>query len=178
MHTEHYPDAAPPPASSNVPTVFGILNLAWFGMAICGGVMALPMLTLEVGEQHDNVAFRVLAENEFALRWTQVMTVVGSLAACLLLAGGIGLLMRRAWGRRLSLVWAFFALLTGLVGTAVSWLYYLAPLMEQAKELTDAERMGANLGVVAAACGALCGLLYPVVLLVFMTRPSLKAALR
>jgi hypothetical protein len=54
----------------------------------------------------------------------------------------------------------------------------VAPLMEHAKELTDPERTGAIFLAVAAACGALCGLLYPVVLLVFMTRPSLKAALR
>jgi len=169
---------AAPAAPTKVPLVFGILNLAWFALALCGVGMSLPILALEQGAENPQPAYEVLAENAFVLGWTKTILVLGMLAALVLLGGGIGLLMRRRWGRTLSRVWAIYALLTGLVGSVISVVYVVQPLMERAQEAANDVERGAMIGgAVGGLLGGVCSLAYPAVLLWFMGRPHVKAAL-
>ncbi len=107
----------------------------------------------------------------------QVTIVLGGVASLVLLAAGIGLLLTKAWGRTLSVGYAWYAIVSAIVGTIVQWIYVVQPMLAAVKGAEGPAAMGAMGGVVGGLLGGLFALAYPIVLLVFMNRAVVRAAL-
>jgi hypothetical protein len=120
-------------------------------------------------------AFHVYQACELAL---------GLLLSALLLAGGVGLLKMRPWGRTLSLVYAPLSIATHLVAL-VYGLAFIIPATREFFELAAKQNPQLGPAVVAGEVGGYIGLffgtvviIYPIVVLVILLRPSIAAAFR
>ena len=142
-------------------TVFGILNIVFGVLGFC----CLPLSAAAFFMPHDspvmqsNPVMQVIDTNAGYRAFLLGSIVVGMIFIIMLLIGGIGLLINKAWGRTLSLVYAYYAIASAVVGMVVN-LAVLAPALAQQQ---------AGL-LVNSICGGVIGLIYPVLLLVFMYR--------
>jgi hypothetical protein len=143
------PGASPRPTAA---TVFGVLNMVFAALGLCGLLMSAAVWT-----------------------FTIVSLGLGFVATIVLAISGIGLLQLRPWGRYLAIGYSLFAIIQAVVGTIVNWVFLVAPMMERAGEagVQGQAAMGAAIGGVLGGC---IGLIYPVLLLIFMYRPNMIAA--
>jgi hypothetical protein len=58
----------------------------------------------------------------------------------------------------------------------VNYVYLIRPLLDDAARQQGQERLASMVGAAAGAAGGCMGIVYPVLVLIFMTRPKLKAA--
>ncbi len=144
-----------------VATVFGVLNIVFGGLAVLGMLWALarvgPLLVRGITVEWER-------EPMYPLWWV-ASSCVRLLVSGVLVLAGVGLLTLRPWGRPLSIGYAIFAIAFVLATAVVNALLLAA--------------RGHVVWAAAAGLARMCvGLLYPVVLLVFMLHPSVAAALR
>ena len=146
-------------------TVFGILNIVFAALGLCGTLLALAGLFVEA-----EGPLAELDREPFWRAWC-VIGVVGGLAMeAALLAAGIGLLNLRRWARLTSIYYAIVALVWGAIGLVVVFTFLIPKL---ARHMGDPAAVGGVIGGVAGGC---IGLVYPVLLLIFMTRPRVVQA--
>ena len=120
--------------------------------------------------------------------WGIVVTGVGTFLDSLLFLSGLGLLKLRAWGRALALCTAGLKLLLIVVGNAAFFLMVL-PFWHSEWQKMDEAIAAAGIAtsidmsiyslvvyVADAAIKLVGGLIYPIVLLVMLRRPAVKAA--
>ncbi|HZY86564.1 MAG TPA: hypothetical protein VFE78_17145 [Gemmataceae bacterium] len=178
--------------------VLAILHLVGGGvglvMDICGGAVAAAGSSFSPGAGQSPQA---KAQQEFQKRMEQRLDqeipartaityaslAVNLLLDILLLAGGLGLLSMQPWARTVSLVYAVLSILTKvftLANLAFSW-----PVINRFLEEEAAKNP--NLGPITSMMPAILGLtavftfllmIYPIVVLIVLRRPSVAAAFR
>jgi hypothetical protein len=166
------------PASA---TAFGVLNLVFAGLGLCGMCFtAIPFLGLEgMPDQPPNPVLELIEQDQGYRTFMLVSIALGFVATVVLAISGIGLLMMRNWGRQLAIGYGVYGILSGLVGMAITWIWLLGPLLEQANRAGPGPEQAAAIGgIVGGVVGGCFGMAYPIILLVFMLRPSLARALQ
>ena len=155
-------------------TTFGILNIVFAVFGVFGmlGTIALFSMT----GTSNNPVVKIMRESSAYTAWLKLMIPLGLLTSGLLLAAGIGLLRLENWGRKLSIGYAVYAILIGILGLVMNFIYLFGPLLKEAAQKQGPEAAGAIGGAVGGSVGGCFGLLYPIFLLVFMTRPKIVAA--
>jgi len=153
-------------------TVFGILNIVFGVLGFCGLFMSLSMFAVE--DDGSNPMIPLMQESPLYQGFMYVSIPLGLLATVALLAGGIAMLNNKAWGRTLSIIYGWYAIIAGLVGAIVNAVVLLPPALEQSSGQMSAEEAGLIGGAIGGTCGGLIGLIYPVLLLIFMNRRSVK----
>ncbi len=154
-------------------TVFGILNLVFGGLGVLCTPMSMMFLFLLTTPENPishamnmNVGYRVY------LIW---VAVVGVLAAFVLVAAGIGLLQMKSWARLVSIGYAIFSIVMGILGMIVSNIFVFGPAIADARARGPAAAAG-MVGLAMGVAGGVLGMIYPVALLIFMTRPRIRNA--
>ncbi|MBN2195700.1 MAG: hypothetical protein JW751_22960 [Polyangiaceae bacterium] len=149
-------------------TVFGVLNLIFGVLGTCGvGASLVGLLTSQPGT---NPVYDIMRQNSILLVWTYVSSALGALFTLLLILSGVGLLMAKSWGRLLGLGYAAATILFGLLGLVVNSVF-LVPAMFALTESADPALAGGAIGGIAGAIGGGCvGMVYPILLIFFMTR--------
>jgi len=156
-------DAPKPPSIK----VFGILNIVFGALGlICGGVGSLFFI---LATQSSEFAYEF--EKALSAQYTQgYMTLIqftscfGVILSLILLVCGTGLLRGQNWGR------------TGSLGYAVlSILYSIASTIGN---IMLAKGFTAGLIMIFSCIGLVIGVIYPVCILIFLTRPNVVEALR
>jgi hypothetical protein len=151
--------------------VFGILNIG-FALFKCAGLLlgALVMNANPGG----NPAVAALRNNPTYAEWNHVSMVVTAIFGIMLVASGIGLLLLQNWARVLAMVYAALDILFVGMG-AIFTQKVLAPLMASQIHGPSAAivEMSMKVGFVF---GLLFGMAYPILLLIFMTRPQVVEA--
>jgi hypothetical protein len=161
--------------------VFGILNLAFAALGLCGTIAGAASLfaTQMMPEGPPNPALELMQQNEAYYMFSIVMMGLGFVATLALALGGVGLLMMRAWGRTLSIAYAVYTIFASIAGMIANWVWLIQPLMEQAGAMGPGpEKAAAIGGAVGGMFGGCIAAIYPIVLLIFMMRPSLVQAFR
>lgn len=182
-------------------TVLAVLHLIGDGiglvLTLCAGVSQLAGGNLSALTAGPNPPPQVRAQQAFQKRleahiaselpWQQAYTGVGLgidlLLDVLLLAAGVGLLSLRPWARTLSLGYAWLSLATKVVGIIVfcfTWPAMSAFLRQEAAADPALAQM-ANVIPIAVFAGLLFSLVlavYPLAVLIILTRPSVVAAFR
>ena len=163
------PGAAPvmmaPAPQTKAPKVFGILHIV-FGV-ICGGCSGFGVFA--------NLGALALVSDDLK-SYFLVMSIISGLLIFMyifLLVGGIGLLMSRTWGRTLSLVYGVVAILLNIVNLLLQTVFVPASLSTSTG--SEAEAIGRGIGMMIAM---VVMFIYPIIVLIFMSKANVKAALK
>jgi hypothetical protein len=170
----------PKPTRPASVTVFGILNLVFGVLGLCGAAFSAAMFSMMPQNPNmPNPVLELMANNPTYRLFTQVSTGLGFIASIVLIVGGIGLLQAKSFGRTLSIGYSLYAILAGIVGSIANFVFLVGPLLEQAQVAgAGPEQAGAIGGMVGGVFGGCIGLVYPVLLLIFMFRRNVAEALK
>lgn len=156
--------------------MFGILNLAFAVWGLFGLAVSVPMFFGPRGGV-PNPVLDLMNANPAYMAFMKVSLVLGGVAAVVLAISGIGLLLCKAWGRTLAIGYGVYAVVMGVVGMVANYFWLLKPLMEKAAQAPAGPDQAAFVGGLAGGlCGGCFGLIYPIILLYFMFRPTVIAA--
>ena len=155
-------------------TVFGILNIAFAVMGVLGLIFTIIALRFA----HSNPSMRLIQQSPVLAAWTKFTLPLGFVNSIVLAIAGIGLLLMKNWARILSIIYAIYSLVFGIVGLFLMFFFMILPLIEQAQQKSGPESVAAVFGAFGGMIGAVIGLAYPVLLLIFMLRPKLVEAFR
>ena len=151
---------APKPGSIKV---FGILNVVFGAIGlICGG---FGFLTLMVMQSSSDMGNAIQSAMSVQYSGGYMTAVIGLLLNIFLLTCGIGLLKERNWGRTWSLGYAVLGIIHAVVGAIGAVIFAQA----------GPAAMGAGFG---AIIGTAIGVIYPICILIFLTRPNVVEALK
>jgi hypothetical protein len=136
-------------------TIFGILNI---GFGVLDLVVTLfSMIVLPRMNMAGNAILKQMQEDA----WTKITMPLDGIAAVALLAAGIGLLLLQNWARILSMIYAVYSILVGIVGCIVKLNSGTSGIM-----------------MVLTLIGGMVNLVYPILLVIFMMKPNVVAALK
>ncbi len=106
--------------------------------------------------------------------WLRISVVMSMVAAIALITSGAGLLGLRRWGRVLAIGYAVYAIANCVLGVVMQYVFVTQPLLEQ--NAGGAGQQAALITVGASLVGSCIGLIYPLLLWYFMSRPHVVAA--
>jgi len=157
-------------------TIFGILNIIF---AVFGVLGTFGRLHLFVNmETSANLVVKIMRENPGYATWMKAMIPLGLLGCGVLLASGFGLLKLKEWGRKASIGYAIYEIVAGLLGGAVNFVFVFLPLLEASSHQHDPEAIGVMFVAVGTTAIGIFGMIYPILLILFMTRPKVVQAFR
>lgn len=140
-------------------TVFGILNIVFGTM----GLMCMPVGLIAMFAMP-----QVAHQAAMPRAWLLLSSAIGLASTILLIIVGIGLLYLKAWARKGSVFYGWFAIIWGIIGTGLN-IWFMTSRIQGSAEMVLPSMIG-------GACGGLIGLIYPVLLIIFMQRPNVKQA--
>lgn len=149
--------------------VLGVLNLLFAVLGFFGTVGSILIL---LGMNTSNPVYWIMQESTAYRVFMYVSVPLGLIFIAVLALAGVGLLISKAWGRTATIVYAVYALVMGVIGGLVNAVFLVGPLVEQAAAGGGPEAMGAAGGAAGGMIGTCFGLIYPIVLLVFMYRKN------
>ncbi len=164
-------------------TVFGILNIVFAVFGFCG-VLGIVAVFMMLGTNLNNPAFQnnptmqAIQDSPAYATWLKISVVLGVFVSIALLAAGIGLLRLKPWARTLSIAYGIYGIVSVIIGTVVNYFFLIQPMLEKAHGEQGPEAAGAIGGAIGGMFGGCIGIIYPVLLLIFMTRPNVTAAFR
>jgi len=153
-------------------TVFGILNIVKAGFGIFLTITSIPLLLAPADS--NNPFIKMLHENPAYVAWVKFCIPLGLLSCTILLVAGIGLLCLKSWARTLSIAYAIYAICMGILSTAVSSIFLFQPFLKNHQDSQAAAT--AMFGLIGGGISVCLGLIYPILLLLFMLRPTVAAA--
>ena len=109
-------------------TVFGILNIVFAAFGIIGAITSLVLLLAPLAPNDPFI--KIMHENPAYAIWYKLEIPLGILSRAALLAAGIGLLSLKSWARTLSMAYAIYAILLGILETALTFMVY-RPMVEK-----------------------------------------------
>jgi hypothetical protein len=180
-------------------TVLGIINIVWgalkFVNSLLGIVMlfAMPYFLGSVtkalssmpppprGGPSPTAMFNMMKDPAY-LTASGATVALNGIGGIILLAAGIGLLQMKNWGRLSSLVYAAWACMASVVSQIIQWTLMM-PIMNRmmasmggpGTPMPPASMM-ASMALVGVIFNIAFSMAYPIVLVVYMTRPWLVSA--
>ena len=148
-------------------TVFGILNIGYALWTFVGLLLMGIALRMNLSA---NPALAALNSDPVYKAWSHFSVVIGVVFGIVLIASGIGLLLQQNWARILAIIYSVLEMIVVVAGAVFTQRVMMQTMTAQVH--------GAPAGVIAAfaqiglVVGIVIGLAYPVLLLVFMTRPK------
>jgi hypothetical protein len=157
-------------------TVFGILNLVFGILGVCGigfGIFALVVMANNPGFQQPP---NPVLDHPVGFVWNIISMGLGTITTFMLIAGGILLLNNKDMGRVLTIVYGWISVVFGFLGIIVM-VIIIVGIFGQV-DMQDPEEVGAVVGVALGTCFGFIGMVYPVLAIYFMTRPNVKEYLQ
>ncbi|HTR42885.1 MAG TPA: hypothetical protein VMH87_14825 [Pseudomonadales bacterium] len=156
-------------------TVFGILNIVFAGLGLCGTAFSV-MLFMPSAATANNPVVQIIQSSPAYAAWMKVSLGLGLVVIVALLAAGIGLLNLKPWARTLSIIYAIYTIIMTLVGVVINYFFLIQPMLQKAQGQQGPEAAGAIGGAIGGFGGGCIAVIYPILLLIFMTRPHVVAA--
>lgn len=149
--------------------VLGIIGLSLGSLGLISMGFSLAMLMSFSGQANPLAGFMQGSSGYQAFQ--MVSMGVGLVATVVLIVAGYGLVMLKAWGRKLSLYYAMFALVQVAVGVVGNVVGLILPLLQKGGS-------GPELLIMSASTigGGCVGLVFPACLLFFLTRSKVRKA--
>jgi hypothetical protein len=154
--------------------VFGILNIVFAVFGLIGMLFSLLLFLPQASA--NNPVVQLVRDSPAYAAWLKFCMVLGFVVCVALLAAGIGLLQLKPWARVASIFYGYYAIVMVVVSTVVNYFLMVRPMLEQAQHKSGAEAAGAIGGAIGGTIGGCIGLVYPILLLIFMKRKNVVAA--
>ncbi len=138
--------------------IFGILH------TLFGSVSAVIGLYNLVNFRNAIAAFELLGFTDIGITWLQVSSVIGFIAALILLTLGIGLLAKKPWARSSAVLFGYLSIALNIVNALA--LVLTLPNLNSTRTLF----------IAGAIVGTILQSVYPLLTIIFMSRPAVKAA--
>ena len=156
-------------------TVFGILNIVFGILGVCGTAFGLVSIFAQEALQPPGAPVNPVQEAMNASDGYQAFLIgasaVGMVATIALIISGAGLLNGKLYGRTLSIWYAIYGIISVIVGLIANIVFVFGPVFEQLDQMPDGpEKIGATAGLYGGVFGSCIGMIYPVLLLIFMKR--------
>ncbi|MCE9528115.1 MAG: hypothetical protein K8R36_18900 [Planctomycetales bacterium] len=174
-------DLATEPQNPTAATVFGILNILFGVVGLCGLTLSAVLMFSALSAQmaKDNPALQLMETNAIYRTFTQVAVVLGFVATVVLIIAGIGLLQIRPYGRTLSIGYGVYSIVMNVLGMIINVAFVFPALLESANAAGGGPAAaGAWGGLIGGVFGGCMGFVYPGLLLYFMFRPNMVAAFK
>lgn len=160
-------------------TVFGVLNIVFGVVGICGSAASSAMFFVEMPSDPGipNPALDLMKSDTTYRLVMQAMLAIGVVFSLVLIAAGVGLLRSKAWGRTLSIAYGWYGLVGVVAALVVNWIYLVQPMLANLNKAggdVGPAEAGAIGGAVGGLAGGCVGVIYPILLLVFMYRSALR----
>ena len=153
-------------------TVLGILHQVFGGLGIFGTAIGLAALLLMPSNANiPNPALDLMKESSTYAAYMWGSSLIGIVLAVLQCLGGFWLFRRRAKGRKLLLVVCGVVILFGPLSAGLN-VYLL--MTEGGMASQSPAAMG---GFIGGIMGSLIGLILPILTIVFLIRPNIKASM-
>jgi hypothetical protein len=152
-------------------TIFGILNIGFGLLGLVG--MLLSVLVFSRTHVAANPVLKEMYDNPVYIAWMKISTPLGGIAALVLLAAGTGLLLLQNWARIVSIGYGVYAIVGGIVGGIVMLDVFTSIMGHNAGGGSGIMVLFTLLG---SMIGMVIGLAYPILLIIFMTRPKVITA--
>jgi len=155
---------------------FGIINIVLGTIGLLNVLPSLSLYFMSLDGQ-TGVMPDLLRSDPFYLNVMRVISIPGALFVFAQFVSGFGLLKALEWARRAAIGCAIYGL---LVGTFVGWLSMTRVMPFMLKQTVPAgtdpavAQMTGTIAVVAVVIGLAIGMLFPVLLLIFLTRPRIR----
>ena len=168
-------------------TVFGILNIVFAVIGMCGVAVtaaqpaiqqAMEQAAKDNGQEvKQDPEQKLLAADPKVRLSGNISTGSGVVVTLVLLISGVALLLMRPWGRTLSIVYAVYDILSKIALSALSF-WFIQSALEGQEEVPAEIPVGTLQGIFAFSfgCSLIFGLVYPIVLLIFMFRTTVTEA--
>jgi len=159
-------------------TVIGILNIVFGTFALfCLPFAVIGFLASSGSGQ--NAVLDLMDQVPFYKFWTIGMSGMGILVGIALIIAGILLLMMKDIGRLITIGYGFYGVTVSLINLLVNLIFATGPLMAQMNRSAGPEAVGGAVGgIIGMVCSFFLGLLYPMAVLFFLTRPAVVEAFK
>jgi hypothetical protein len=156
------------------PKPVSVLVLSILGIVYGGLMLLLTMFSLAANMFHlmgPNPMLRELEADTLYKVFTVGSGCTSIVLSAVVVAGSIGSLMLKNWGRITMLGWSVVWIVYNFFATIFAMIY-VVPLMTKAMSAADPRMARAAMigGYVGGACGALFHFVLPILVLVFFTR--------
>ncbi len=176
-----YPPMMPYGSDANIParpqavTVIAIIAICWGSLALLCSLGGLVITALTSNINNPNDPFR---GHPGVRTVSTAITVLALVLAITQLAGGIGSLKLAPWARQALIFYAIGIIIVSVVNFAVQ-VMYLMPVVQRAPPPNvnaQAYRVGFAFGFWGVLVFGLVLLIWPILILYFMSKPDIKAA--
>ena len=157
-------------------TVFGVVDVV-LGVL---GLIGVPAAWGEflAGAGGDDPVVAVTMASPFLRGWFVVSLILGFVMVNVLILAGVRLLRLRPWARTACIVFAIYAIVTNVAGMILRLAVVFPRVAELTQQAAEPQAAGMMAGMAGRACRGVIGLVYPILLLIFMMRPKVVAAFR
>jgi hypothetical protein len=164
-------------------TIFGILNII-FGVLGILSIFGMLALFAIIGSDSDNPVIQAMQtnpaiqvmKNPSYAAYFKFSMVLGLAACVVLLISGIGLLKFKPWARMLCIIYGVYGIISVIGSSIANYYFLIQPMLQKAATEQGPDAAGAMGGITGGTYGSCIGIIYPVCLLYFMTRPNVIAA--
>lgn len=174
-----------PPRRSTWPMVIGIIATILGSLAALGGCFGIGS-SLFLDQFMSLVPQGEDAEMTSAMQGLKPAMIISAsltmVVAIVLLIGGIGLLRRRAWGRRTCMTWAGLKMVLVVCNSVLSYIFQQAQFQAMVEDPNMAGNMPGFLpalmqamGAVGLVFGLIWGWALPIFMLIWFSRRKIKA---
>jgi hypothetical protein len=151
--------------------IFGILNIGWAVLGLIG--LLISSLLRGTVDPSKNPFMQQMQNNAAYATWMKIATPVGAVVAVILLAAGTGLLLLQNWARIVSIAYGIYGIISGLIGGVVMMGAFSSVTFPHAGSSPAFVHIFV---IIFGVFALLLTMVYPVLLIIFMTRPKVIAA--
>lgn len=158
-------------------TVFGILNIVFAVFGLCGVAFSVRLF-MPSADMANNPVVQIFQSSPVYEAWMKLSLALGVVVVVALVASGIGLLNLKPWARTISVVYGIYAIVMTIASEVINYFFLVQPLLQRAHSEQGPQAAGDIGGAIGSMFGGCFGIIYPVLLLIFMTRPNVVEAFR
>lgn len=163
-----------PPRTSKWPTILGVIAIVLGVLGVLGGVWGFVAPAVMPHIMPD-IPSEVAAELERTKGWTMISSALTLALALLLAVSGVGLTNRRLWSVSVARLWAVLKMLLVVVGVGMAWQIQSVSFRANPGVPPGGTGFTTSIQIMSLVFGLVWGWALPVFMLIWLSRPRIKA---
>lgn len=156
--------------------VFGIINIIFgvFGVLGFAGHLVVKLELIPIPGVKENPVMQLMAENPSYALYTEVLAILGFVAAILIIAASIGMFQLKPWARAVTIGWCTYSVLITILGAVVNHVMVMQPMLAEVDD--GPVRVGILIGMVFALVFTVLFVGYYVLVMAMLSRAKVRDA--